>query len=124
MIKRYEKFRLPDENKRKELLLEVNWAKDSKIDDCKILRLTFPNGDQMHLKKEYLNSVLFALGTAEEQRKMIPQRISRVKWYETVVSVKATQDIKRGEQVTFPIKLSLPSAEEEAIAEIKREKQS
>ncbi len=122
MITNYEKFRLIDENKQKEFFIEVNWdKKDEHINNCKILKITFPNGEEMLLKKEYLNSLLFLIGTADEQQKMIPQVIRRSKWYETVISVKAKKDIKKGENITFPLKITLPSVEQEAIAGIKKE---
>lgn len=122
MITHYEKFRIIDENKEKEFFVEVNWdEKDEKTNNCKILKITFPNGDQVLVKKEYLNSMLFAIGTAAEQQKMIPQTIKRSKWYETIISVKAKKDILKGENITFPLKITLPSVEQEAIAEIKRE---
>lgn len=119
MLDRYEKFRLVDEGKNNEFFVEVNWDKNQKTSDCKVLKFTFPDGTESYIKREYLNALLFAVGNEEEQQKMIPQTITRVKWYETVVSVKAKNDIKRGELITFPIKLSLPSLQEEAIAEIK-----
>ena len=66
--------------------------------------------------------MLFAIGNKEEQVKMIPQTIRRTKWYETVISVKAKKDIKKGEIITFPLKITLPTVEEEVVAEIKKEK--
>lgn len=124
MITNYEKFRLQDEAGQNELLIEVNFNgdKDEKTNNCKIFKFILPDGKEALVKREYLTAMLFACGDAEEQRKMIPQKIVRTKWYETVVSVKATKDISKGEQITFPIKLSLPSTEEEVIAELKREK--
>lgn len=120
MIKGHEIFRLPDEGKKHELKVEVNWEpKNKKINDCKLLRLIFPNGDIMLLKKEHLNAMLFALGTAAEQMQLIPKVERRSRWYETVVSVKAKKDIKAGQEVVFPIKLSLPTFEQEVIAEAK-----
>lgn len=122
MIKTYEKFRIPDENKEKEILVEVNWnPKDDKSNDCKLLRVTFPNGDVAVVKKDHLNALLFAIGNPEEQRKMIPQTLRRSRWYETVIEVEAKQDIKKGEKISFPLKLTLPTFEEEVIAEAKKE---
>lgn len=122
MIKDHQKLRVPDENKEKDFFIDVNWnPKDSKTNECKLLRVTFPNGDVALVKREHFNAILFAIGTAEDQRKLIPQKQMRVKWYETVVSVKATKDISRGESITFPIKLSLPAVEEEVLGELKRE---
>lgn len=121
MIEGHEKFRMQDEEGGKTFYIEVNWRDDPKINDCKVLRFTFPDGSNVHILKEHLNAVLFAIGTADEQRKMIPQTIRRSKWYETIVSVKAKRDIAKGEDITFPIKITLPSVEQEAIAEIKQE---
>lgn len=120
MIDRHLKFKLPDENKEKEFTMEVNWdLKDSKTNECKIVKFTFPNGDVAMVKKEYLHAALFAIGKREEQMKMIPQKDISVKWYETVIGIKATKDIHKGEMINIPIKLSLPTREEEAIAELK-----
>lgn len=116
MITDYEKIRVPDESKLRDFFLEVNWnPKDPKTNECKILRFTFPNGETAHVKKEHILAILFALGSKDEQRDLIPQTLTRSKWYETVVSVKATKDIRKGEQVTFPIKISLPETEEQVL---------
>ena len=113
MIKDYQKFRMLDENKRNNFFIEVNWNKE--VSDCKILKITFPDRKQSIIKKEHLLAVLFAIGSESEQRRMVPQKLTQVKWYETVVSIKATKDINKGEQITFPIKITLPSTEEEVI---------
>lgn len=122
MIEHYEKFRIPDEHKENDFFIEVNWDQNNKkINKCKILKFTFPDGKTAYVKKEYLNAVLFAIGSEKDQRKMIPQKITRVRWYETVLSVKAKKDIRKGENITFPIKLSLPPIEEEVISELKKD---
>ena len=122
MIKGHEKFRVLSEGEGKDFFIEVNWnPKDEKITGCKILKVIFPNRDITYMKKEHFMAILFAIGNEEEQRKMIPQKLTRVKWYETVVSVKATKDIRRGENLTFPIKITLPAVEEEVVGDIKRE---
>lgn len=109
MINDYEKFVLPDENKEKNVIVEVNWnLKDEKVKGCKVLRFTFPNGDAMLVKREYLNQILFAIGNPEDQRRMIPQNMETVHWRETVLGIKATKDIRKGEMINFPIKISFP----------------
>ena len=118
MITGHEKFRVPDINKSKDLLVEVNWTKDPKIKDCKVLKFIYPNGDEAYIKKEHFNAILFAIGNEKEQQKMIPQKITRVKHYETVVSVKAFKNVRKGENLTFPISISLPTAEEEIIGKV------
>lgn len=121
MIKGYEKLKIPDENKAQNIIAEVNWnVHDPKSMNCKLIR--FSMGDKVAVvKKEHLMAVLFAIGNEEEQRKMIPTTTLRSRWYETVVSVKATKHIQKGEEITFPIKLSLPTQEDEQVAEMKRD---
>ena len=125
MIQGHEKFRIPDENKINDLLAEVNWnIRDRKTNECKVIRFTFKDGTEAYVKKEHLHAILFTIGNEEEQKKLIPQKITRVKWYETVLSVKATKDIHKGENITFPIKLTIPATEEDVIGEIKREERA
>lgn len=121
MLKHHEKFRLLDENKANDFFFEVNWnPNDSKTNECKFIKVTFPDGREAIIRKEHFISVLFTMGSSEEQMKMIPEKQINVGWYETVVSVKATKDIKKGENITFPIKLSLPPREQEFISGNKR----
>ncbi len=121
MITNHAKARFVDENKTSEFFAEVNWKKDPKTRDAQLIRFTFPDGKSAIIKKEALLSFLFTLGTGEEQRKIIPQLITRSRHYETVVSVEAKHDIKKGEKLTFPLSLSLPTLSEELAAEAKRE---
>ena len=121
MIENYEKFRISDLNKEKDFFIEVNYKDDPETNQCKILKITFPNKDVAYIKRDELMAFLFAIGRPEDQRKMIPQRIRRTRWYETVIGVKATKDIRKGEMMNFPIKISLPDVSEEVIGEIKKD---
>lgn len=122
MIKDHEKFKIPDENKRNEMVFEVNWApNDSRTNECKMIKATFPDGTEQLIRREHLHAILFAISDEAGQRKLIPQTISNSRWYETVVGVTAKRDIKKGEEITFPIKLSLPTFEQEVIGEMKRD---
>jgi len=121
MIDGHEKFQLKSEGEGSPWFIEVNWQDDPKTNQCKILKITFPNGDTSFIKKEHLLAVLFAIGSESEQQKMIPQKLTRSKWYETVLSVKATKDIRRGESIIFPVKITLPAVEEEVIKEMKKD---
>lgn len=121
MIKHYEKFRLEDENKNNEFFAEVNWdVKDKKTNDSKLIRFTFPDGTTSVVRRDILNSIMFAIGTPEQQQNMIPQTISKVRWYETVLNVQAKKDIRKGESVVFPVKLSLPPIEEEILGDLRQ----
>lgn len=122
MLESHEIFDIPDENKNHNLQIEVNWnPTDPKTNECKVIKVIHPDGKESYIKKDYFFSVLFAIGTSEEQRKAVPQTVTKSKWYETVLSVKATKDIAKGESIVFPIKISLPDERREAIAELKRE---
>ena len=125
MIVDHEIFRVPDEGKRHEILLEVNWEpKNPKTNNCQLIRVTLPSGEVIMIRKDYIMSIMFALGNEEEQRKLIPKVERKSRWYETVVSVEANKDIKKGENITFPIKLTLPTFDDEIIAEVKKEVQN
>lgn len=121
MMTNHEKFRMIDVNKEKDWFMEVNWdPKDKKTNECQIIRITHPDGSESLIKREHLNAVLFAIGRADEQREMVPQRNVLTRWYETVVSVKAKKDIYKGELITFPIKLSLPPITQDVIGSGKK----
>ena len=124
MLEGYEKLNiLTTDDRTTGVTFEVNWDESNPdINECKILKMKTPDGQEFYVKKEMFMAFLWAIGDPDEQRKMIPQKLIHTKWYETVLSVKATKDIAKGEEITFPIKISLPAIEEEAIAEIKREK--
>ena len=123
MIEGHEKFKLHDKNGKHDVILEVNFRPDDPLtNECKVVKVRWKNGEEAIIDREHLHGFLFAIGRSEDQQKLIPQTLTRVKWYETTVSVKATKDIHKGENITFPIKITLPSVEEHAIAEVKRER--
>lgn len=123
MITQHEKFKLPDENGKHDLIAEVNWKEDDLLtNESKVIKFTFPGGKTAYVKRDYLMSFLFAIGRAEDQRKLIPQKITKVRWYETVLSIKATKDIQKGEQVTFPIKISIPNTIDTVIGDLTKPK--
>lgn len=121
MLKDFYRLRLPDLAKKNDLTMEVNWnEKDENIKNCQVVKFTFKNGEEAYIKREDLNFFLFTIGTPEDQKKMIPQKLTKVRWYETVVGITATKDIAKGEKISFPIKLSLPVGEEEIIGGLKK----
>jgi hypothetical protein len=121
MLKGYEKLQILDTSEKATgMTVEVNWNDEPEITDCKILKITFPDGKVSFVKKGMFLGFLWAIGSTEEHQKMIPQTLTKVRWYETVVSVRVKKDIKAGENLTFPIKITLPKIEEEALGEIKQ----
>ncbi len=108
MITDYQKFQLPDLNNQNNVVCEVNYTDDPKVAGCQIIKFTMPDGQISYVKREHLNQILFAIGSEKDQRKLIPQKIRTVHWFETVLGVKATADIRKGDEIRFPIKASIP----------------
>lgn len=116
MIRTHEKIRIADENKEYDLEFEVNWNQgDPESNECKLVRVIYPNGTVAIIKRDQLHAFLFAIGTADQQREMLPVKKTRSKWYETTISVKAKKDIAKGEEITFPLKLTIPMEESEGL---------
>ena len=110
MIHEPQKFQLPDEGKKNNIIAEVNWnPNDVKTNECKLIRLTLPNGEVTLLKREFLNQILFAIGDPEDQRKLLPQKIETVHHQVMNLKIKAKKDIKKGEDIWLKeIALSVP----------------
>ena len=119
MLSDYQKFRLFDENKQNEFYAEVNWDKNNKVsNNSQLIKFIFPGGKSAVVKKEYLLGMLFAIGTAEEQRKMIPQTITKVRKFKTLLKIKATKDIYKGEEMVFPYEYEVPMSQEQVITNL------
>ncbi len=114
MIEEPRQFELPDMSGRgNNIILAVNWSKDSKVKNCRAIRIKMGKQESI-IDKEHLNSMLFIFGNEEEQRKLLPQKVLKTKHIKKVVEVTAKKDIKKGEKIVFPISFTMPS-EEEAI---------
>mgnify|MGYP001575376999 CR=1 FL=1 len=118
MISDYQKFRIPDTKGNNHLTAEVNWNEsDEETNECKMLRVTLPDGETALVKREYLNQILFAIGKAEDQRSLIPQKFETVHWRRTTLGIKATKDIHKGEMINFPIEISFPCTNTKELIE-------
>lgn len=124
MIETHERFRMMDLDKKNNFFIEVNWnPNDDKTNQCKVLKIEFPNGDTTFLDRKHFNELLFAIGKPEDQQKMIPQTTETVHWRRTTLGVKATKDIRKGEMMNFPIEISFPCGlANEIIAGVKKPK--
>ena len=120
MIDDYQEFHIPDQSaQRNHLVFEVNWKpKDKETNECKVLRIKYPDGRKAFIKKEHLYSMLFALGSRKEQMKMVPQKIKEVRHYDTTLYLQLKQDAKKGDIIKTPVHISLPSVEDEIIGEV------
>lgn len=109
MISDHQKFRVPDLNGKNHITAEVNWdEKDPATNQCKVIRMTTEGGEKLYVKREDLNQILFAIGDPDSQKQLIPQTLETVHWRETVLGIRAIKDIKKGEMINFPIKISFP----------------
>ena len=120
MIKSNEKFRIFNTEEREIFKVEVNWEDKELTNKCKVLRIIFPDGKVEYVKKEVLLGLLVSIGKSNEIEQIMPLKTRRMKWYETTLGVKATKDIKKGEMISFPVKLELPATEEELLGLKKR----
>ena len=94
MLTEHHIVNLPDLGKNAKFELEVNWdAKNPATNDSKVVRLSCECGKTAYVARERLNEFLFAIGTGEDQQKMIPQTISRVHEQVLKLAIKATKDI-------------------------------
>ena len=110
MLTEHEKFNLVDPNMASTgVSLEVNWnPEDELTNDCKVLKMTLPDGSVKFIERKILLEILFAIGKPEDQRKMIPQTLETIHHYKSVLGIKASKDIGKGEMINFPIELSVP----------------
>lgn len=118
MLDEHEKFEMKDESGTNHFFMEVNWNPENKnINQCKIIKFTFPGGKTAFIKKEHLHALLFALGTPDEQQKMIPVKLTQVRHWISDLYLTMTKDVKRGDIVKTKVDITLPSVSEEVIGE-------
>lgn len=124
MIEHYEKFVLHDKNGNNDIEADVNWRPDDEdLNKCQIVR--FKLGKKTaYISKDELNALIFIIGSRNEQRKMIPQKLTKVRHYNTFVNIMATRDVKRGEIIRGPVTITIPAVSEEIIGEIAKQAKS
>ena len=115
MIKGYEKFRIEDASGKNDFFIEVNYNKDEDVQDCKTLKVTFPNREQAYIKRDTFLAMIFAIGRPEDQIKLIPQKIIKKRRFESLVRMKALKDIKKGEEIITTCYHDLPDLVDEVI---------
>lgn len=118
MIKEYEQFTLHDKNGNNDITAEVNWrTEDEKLNKCQVVRLTL-DGERAYISKKELNAFLFVIGARNEQRKMIPMTVTKVRHYKTTVSIMLPKDAKKGTIIRGPVTITLPAVSEEIVGEV------
>lgn len=117
MIHFHEKFMF-GEGGSTQFFAEVNWhPKDKNTNECKVVRFTFPDGKQTLVKREHLHSMLFAIGRPEDQAKLVPSKLETIRNLETVLGIKATKNIEKGEMINVRVKIPIPLTTDEVIGE-------
>ena len=122
MLETHEKFRIIDKNNRSTgVVLEVNWNPDEMTTNkCQVIKMTTSEDKEYFIDRNLFLEFVFSIGRPEDQQKMVPQKIYNVRWYETILGIKATKDIKKNEMINVPIKLTLPVREGETISDVRR----
>ena len=120
MITSYEKLKVPDQGGNNSLVFEVNYSDQPEIQNCQMLRITYPNGSLGYLKREHLMSLLFAIGRPEDQINLIPAKITTIRKYQTMLGITAKKDIKKGEKINVQVDIPLPPIEQEVIGEAEK----
>ena len=109
MLTEHDKFKLIDKSGKNDFFTEVNWnPEDENTNKCQIFKFTFPDGKTAFVERKHLLEIFFACGKPEDQQKMIPQTLETIHHYKTVLGIKATKDVGKGEMINFPVELSVP----------------
>jgi len=117
MLKEPARIVIPDKGGKNDITIDVNWnPEDKESNDCKVLKLTYPDKKTAFIDRDKLMSFLFMVGTPDQQRDLIPQTLTMVREYQTVIGIKATKDIRKGEDIVVPVKFDIPISKEEVIA--------
>lgn len=112
---------MPDQNHKHEFLFEVNWnPKDKTTNQCQVVKITSPDGMESYVKREHLHSILFAIGREQDQVNLIPQKQETIRNIETVLGIKASKDIYKGEMINVRVKIPVPVGSQEIIGKVKQ----
>ena len=71
-----------------------------------------------------LRSIIFGLSDPKAQRDLLPIQMVTQRRYQTVLGVKASKNIKKGEMVNFKVDIPLPPIEKEIAQEAARQLRS
>ena len=97
---------IPDSSNRgNDIIADINWNESVKR---KYIRLTL--GDKTCIvKKDYLLSVLFMLGSAKEQDSLISPFIKKtlVTKFTKMIGITATKDVRKGEPINLLLEFTL-----------------
>jgi len=89
-----------------EAVIEVNWNK--LVKQKGFIKLTIGE-EEIVLSREHLYAILFIVGSAAEQEKMISPFLKKtlVTKYTKIIGITATKDVKKGEFLNVPLEFTL-----------------
>jgi len=106
-IKSRRKFAMADvSGNSNDIVFEVNW--NSFVRRKGFVKIQV--GDkEVVVSREHLWGILFMLGSAEEQEKMVTPFMKKtiVKKFFKIIGITTTRDIKKGEQIKVPLEFTL-----------------
>jgi len=109
------KFGIADvSGKGADVSVEVNWNSIAKRKGYVKISI---NGEDCVVSREHLYSILFMLGSAEEQEKMASpfvKQMSVLKFFK-VIGVTTVKDIKKGEMVNVPLEFTFNPADQSIV---------
>jgi len=98
------------------LHLEVNWnALDEETNNCKKVKVVYPDNTSVVLNFDNLLASVFAMGKQEDQPGMVPHKIQSIRNYETMLGITASKDIKKGDKLNVRVKIPLPLTQEQLV---------
>jgi hypothetical protein len=122
MISEFREFKFGDKVK-----MVVNWNGSEDVKDCK--KIKFVIGERgkeqsFYIDREELVSFMLLMGTEKDAEKLIPEKITKVTRYETILEfkIKASHNIKKGDEFTVraPHIVNLPVSEDVFKGSLKR----
>lgn len=89
-----------------EAVIEVNWNK--LVKNKGYIKISI-DGKEAVLSREHLYAILFIVGSASEQEKMITPFLKKtqVTKYTKMIGITATKDIRKGEFLNVPLEFTL-----------------
>ena len=92
--------------------MEVNWAPE--VVPCKKVKFTLDFSEQVIDYNEFYTMMLL-FGKDSEQEKIIPVNHTEMRVVERMISVRAKNDMKAGEVMSFPYRYAIPESEYKAL---------
>lgn len=106
---------MEDKARNNDFFIEVNFDTKPENQKCRVLKITFPGGTHAYIERRHLHSMLFAISEPEQQLALVPQTMIRKKRFEGLVRMKATKDIKKGEDIVTVCRHDLPVSIDEFL---------